>query len=438
VRGLNRDGPIPGAMSSSLGMASSKLVGLVIAASAAASSGNAPQRPVCQMAEALVDSVDMHLEEWDRQIEVGLNTTLNCSEFLEFVYLSRDRIRMQLDYMRGNFSAEDEMFRARGEDGVSTTWAMTYMSKAASLVSAHMHIHGVLAAARQECLSEHLQLLFLMSLRRLKSLMHTQLRHLWVVFQGTAELFRQGASKWLTEVVDLFDADLRTMESIMVSWQPPGSEQDENGTQSSPNASAGQARPGPPLPPYSEREPDTVALSTIGVLRRETFEEWDVQKPMLRALLRYVLPRDGHIVDFCAGGGNGAEFLNGTGLVTAYAYDPSPNIKLLSKGSVEHATLHVGPLQLWRVFDLALCLSAAGDLGSEASFWDQVWQNIDSHVKRGAVLSCGSGDTRRQALSSQLRWAPTLQLDAQLSDQLGKSVDPPTDEMCIFWRIPNA
>ena len=30
---------------------------------------------------------------------------------------------------------------------------------------------------------------------------------------------RQGAGKWLAEVVDLFEADIRTYESIMVNWR---------------------------------------------------------------------------------------------------------------------------------------------------------------------------------------------------------------------------
>merc|ERR1719420_1792637 len=111
------------------------------------------------MSEALIGAVDMHLDEWDSQIEIGLNSSYNCSTFLEFIYLSRDRIRLQLEYIRGNFSAEDELFKAQGEEGQSTTWAMIHMSKAASLLSAHIHIHGVLAGARRECLSEHLQLL---------------------------------------------------------------------------------------------------------------------------------------------------------------------------------------------------------------------------------------------------------------------------------------
>merc|ERR1719158_2717382 len=138
---------------------------------------------------------------------------------------------------------------------------MTYMSKAASLVSAHMHIHGVLGASRRECLSEHLQLLFLMSLRRLKTLLHGELRQHWIVFQGTAELFRQGAGKWLSELVELFEADLRTMESIMVSYVAP---EEQDALAKAALAACGDAAkqaterptpPGPPLPAFDERDP---------------------------------------------------------------------------------------------------------------------------------------------------------------------------------------
>merc|ERR1719506_268395 len=251
----------------------------------------------------------MHLDEWDNQLEFASNSSHNCSTFLEFVYLSRDRIRLQLEYIRGNFSAEDELFKAQGEDGQSTTWAMTYMSKAASLVSAHIHVHGVLGASRRECLSEHLQLLFLMSLRRLKTLLHGELRQLWLVFQGTAELFRPSAGKWLSELVELFEADLRTMESIMVSYIAP-EEQDalqkaalaaggDAAKQVEANEKSSSSRPGPPLPPHSARDPDGTTLSTVEVLRRNAFEEWDVHKPVLRALLRHALPRDAHVGDFC-------------------------------------------------------------------------------------------------------------------------------------------
>lgn len=407
------------------------------------------QRPMCQVAEALVNSVDLHLTEWDNQIEIGLNQSLNCSSFLEFVYLSRDTIRLQLDYIRGNFTAEDAMFKDHGEEGVSTTWAMTHMSTAASLVSAHMHIHGVLAAARRECLSEHLQLLFLMSLRRLKSLTHSQLRHLWVVFQGTAELFRQGAGRWLSELVELFEADLHTMESIMTTWIPPEEdfhkENSTTGECAKEDATCGDStmdamtpkRPGPPLPMYSEREPDGIALSTVAVLRRDTFDEWKVGKALLRALLRYVLPRDGHIADLCAGSGQAALFLNDTGLVTAYAFDSSPNIRLLSKGIVDHADIHAASVKLWRSFDIVYCLRSGEDFGRNENAWTQVWQNIEAHTTRGVVLTCGTDEVRQLALGTAARHAPSLQHDVQLSDQLDSLTTGPDgqDGVCVFWRL---
>jgi len=389
------------------------------------------------VAEALADSVGHHLKEWDGQIEFALNETMNCSTFLEFVYMSRDRIRAQLEYVRGNFTAEDEIFRARGDQTGSTTWAMTHMSTAASLVSAHMHIHGVLAAARPECLSENLQLLFLMSLRRLKALLQSQLRHLWVIFQGTSEYFRQGAAKWLTEIVELCEADLRTMESIMATWHDPDEPfnftDKDNNTKLLVDNRMPRGRPGPPLPDFAEREPDKVALSTMEVLRRDTFEEWNVRKPLLRALLRHVLPRDGTVADVCAGTGLGASFLNDTGLVTAYALDPTPNIRLLSKGVVDHARISAGPLQLWRTFDVLLCLTAAGDFGDEANAWAQVWLNVEAHTTRMAILSCGQGPVREKALGAAAEYAPSLKYDQGLSDQLDE-IDGSQNGMCIFWR----
>lgn len=105
------------------------------------------ERPICQMSDAFAASVDMHIKDWDSQIDFALNESLNCSDFLEYVYLSRDRIRAQLDYVRGNFTAEDEAFRLQGAVGGSSAWAMSHMSQAASLLSAHIHIHGILSGA---------------------------------------------------------------------------------------------------------------------------------------------------------------------------------------------------------------------------------------------------------------------------------------------------
>lgn len=406
---------------------------IVVAVSAAVGAGQA-ERPICQLAEALVGSVGAHLADWDLQIATGLNETFNCSLFLEFTYLSRERIKLELDHIRGNFTADEEQFKAQGEEGASTTWALTHMSTASSLVSAHMHIHGVLAAARPFCLNENLQLLFLMSLRRMKTLMQSQLRQLWTIFQGTAELFRQGAGRWLAEMGELFEADLRTMESIMVSWQepelrPPDDAVDENGKSIAP-----PLRPGPPLPNFSSREDDRVSLSTLEVLRRDTFEEWNVRKPVLRALLRHVFPRDGHVADLCAGSGKAAEFLNDTGLLNAYAFDPSPNVKLLSKGAVDTVRIHLEDVQLWRTFDVVLCLTAATDFTpGGAAVWEKVWKNVDALATKGAVLSCGTGEARRGVLAAAEVHAPGLRFDEATSERLQDAADG-ENAACVFWR----
>lgn len=408
----------------------------------------AGEKPICQVADSLIGSVGHHLDEWDGQIEIGLNESLNCSMFLEFVYLSRERIRTQLEFVRGNFTNDNEQARQKGAQGLSTTYAMTHMSTAASLVSAHLHIHGALSAARPECLSENLQLLFLMSLRRLKGVLFSQLRHLWVILQGTAELFHQGAGRWLAEVVEVLDADLKTMETVMMSWQPPElkefcegklipDEDDDLNISETTCKILLEDRPGPPLPPFSVRDPGGVARSTLEIMRRDMFEEWDIHRPVLQALLRHVLPVDAHVADVCAGIGQAADFLNDTGLVTAYAFDPAVNIRLLSRGSVDVLQVHERPAQLWRKFDWAMCLSAWADFGG-AGHWPQVWGNLEAMTTGGAVVSCGPGQVERDAVvEAAAAGAPALRFDEALSALAGKLRDNETgldENVCVFVR----
>ena len=228
-----------------------------------------------------------------------------------------------------------------------------------------------------------------------------------------------------SEVVDLFEADLRTYESVMVNWKS------KEEIEANSNGSSIPLRPGPPLPPFSTRE-DGIALSTIEVLRRDTFEEWNVPKPLLRALLRYVIPRDSQVADFCAGIGTAASFLNDTGLVRAYAFDASSNIKLLSRNAVEYLRLYSEEAKLWTTFDVTMCLSAAADYGPKPEVWAQVWRNLEANTRRTAVLTCGLGEARQEAMSAAATHAPSLSYDEQLSSQIDE-LHPGT---CIFWRKP--
>jgi hypothetical protein len=69
-------------------------------------------------------------------------------------------------------------------------------------------------------------------------------------------------------------------------------------------------------------------------------EAWAAQQPLLKALLRNVLEVDSVIADFGAGTGRAAKWLNETGLVTAVAFDGSPDCHLVTRGAVSH--LHLG------------------------------------------------------------------------------------------------
>eukprot|EP00927_Polykrikos_kofoidii_P008999 TRINITY_DN13742_c1_g1_i1.p1 TRINITY_DN13742_c1_g1~~TRINITY_DN13742_c1_g1_i1.p1 ORF type:complete len:430 (+),score=61.07 TRINITY_DN13742_c1_g1_i1:89-1378(+) len=411
-------------------MARSVAVSTVVALLTAEVALGDSSRSMCQISELLVDSVDTHLQDWDGQIGLAMNRTFNCSTFLEWVYNSRTKIRTELGYIRGNFTQEDEQTRIVGGEGLPTTAAMSYLSAASSLVSAQLHIHGHLVVSRRECLSEHLQLLFLMGLRRLKTLLREQLRQLWMVYQGTAELVRDGGGKWLSDVVEFCASDLHTMEELMLTWMPPPSEREAHEVPEGETPPPVSLRPGPPLPPHRVREPNGISLSTVEVLRRDTFNEWESPKSVNQALVRYVLPRDGHVADFCAGTGFLPLFLNDTGLVTAYAFDASPFIKLLTNGTVDHAAFGLEELRFWRSFDIVICLSAATTFAGDPEAWGSAWRTIEAHAFRGAILNCGVGDVRRQALAAAGSFAPGLEIDTLLSARLSTE----TLGICVFWR----
>mmetsp|Transcript_75376 Transcript_75376/g.233165 ORF Transcript_75376/g.233165 Transcript_75376/m.233165 type:complete len:161 (-) Transcript_75376:73-555(-) len=132
--------------------------------------------------------------------------------------------------------------------------------------------------------------------------------------------------------------------------------------------------------------------------------------------------------------GLAANWLNDTGLVVAHAFDASANIKLLSKGTVDHAMVHTAPLSLWRTFDIVLCLTAAGDLTGRTDPWAQLWQNVEAHSMRGAILTCGMGEVRQQALAAAERYAPGLRYDEDLSEKLDGAAGEPREGVCAFWR----
>merc|ERR1719401_385164 len=148
---------------------------------------------------------------------------------------------------------------------------------------------------------------------------------------------------WLEEAAGLLEADLRTMRTVLRTWRPPAPEESN----------------------FYSHEADG-RLSTIEALRRDTFEEWRLDKGLLQGLLRHVLPVDATVADFGAGSGQYATWLNDTGLVQAYAFDGSPDIELVTKGSVQSADLGT-PLNLWRKFDWVVSLEVAEHIPPDLS-----------------------------------------------------------------------
>eukprot|EP00439_Symbiodinium_sp_Y106_P047615 s878_g6.t1 len=154
--------------------------------------------------------------------------------------------------------------------------------------------------------------------------------------------------------------------------------------------------------------------SSFEYLRRQSFNEWPVDKGLLRGLLRHILkPRYGtaprvSVGDFGAGGGQYSLWLNDTGLVEALALDATEAVSDITGGSVSQVDLTKASLDLARRFDhdsasmpiapadWILCLDVVSLLpeGKVAP----LLQNIGRHLEHGGlVLSWGPGaDERKQ------------------------------------------
>jgi len=288
------------------------------------------------------------------QIEGELSTnSMDCARLMEFVYVSRMKVF-------------DHLANTKAQVHEETPWKLSLRaaSRASSLISAHTHVLAAVASQRPECFSEHVRLLLIVNLRRMKSLTDGQFHQLWLVGQDGPQASAELAKKlgnWLTESADLLDADLRTMRTVLRAWRPPLPD---------------EAR-------FFSHEADG-RYSTMEALRRDTFKEWQLDTGLMQALLRHVLPVDAAVADFGAGSGQYATWLNDTGLVAAYAFDGSPDIELVTKGAVLNADLG-RPLSLWRKFDWTICLEVAESL--PADLVPTLLRNLDDHTTEGLVLS---------------------------------------------------
>lgn len=338
-----------------------------------------------------------------------------CSNLMEFVYISRLKVWEHLGGLKA---------ASAGGDRDQLTWraALNTLSEGSSVISAHVHIIAAVASQRAECFSEHVRLLLVVNLRRLKALATAQIKQLWLLGQdgpGQIDELLRELRDWLTEAVELLDADLRTMRTVFRSWQLPAPDETR----------------------FYSHEADG-RFSTMEALRRDTFEEWQLDRGLLQGLLRHVLPVDASVADFGAGSGHYARWLNDTGLVTAFAFDGSPDMELVTKGSVIAANLGT-PITLWRRFDWTMCIDVAEHIPPE--FTAVFLQNLDAHTMQGLVLSwpqpsipgVGQANPQREADVLELvRQHTGLHFDADLTSKvrMAASVAHLAESLFVFVR----
>lgn len=321
---------------------------------------------------------------------------MDCGKLMEFVYVTRLKVWEEVQKQHADYS----------KASADMTWRenLRHISRASSLMSAHTHFLAAISAQRTECFSEHVRMLLTVNLRRMRAMTTGQVKQLWMVSQdGTSNMEKLGAhsKQWLSDAVDLLNADLKTMKTVLRAWTQPSAE---------------DAR-------FYSHEADG-RFSTMEALRRDTFDEYQPDKGLLRGMLRHVFPVDASVADFGAGSGHYAKWLNDTGLVTAYAFDGSPDIELVTKSAVRSADLGK-PLQLGQTFDWAICLEVAEHIPPELT--PAFLRNLDAHAKEGLVLSWarpglqGLGNANPKSEQEVLRLVSEhtgLQLDTELTAQL--------------------
>merc|ERR1712218_196910 len=92
------------------------------------------------------------------------------------------------------------------------------------------------------------------------------------------------------------------------------------------------------------------------ILRRNLFNDnWFLDKPLLRFLVRNVFRPGDTVGEFGAFGGRYSMWLNDTGLVEGFAFDGIPDVAEITQGQVQQLQLSES-FDLGRTFDWVLCL----------------------------------------------------------------------------------
>lgn len=349
---------------------------------------------------------------------------MSCAKLMEFVYASRMKVLEALQQLQAIVNSTHE-----GSTKPSPIWVKDFgaASHASSLLSAHAHIVAAIASQRAECFSEHVRLLLTVGLRKLKVLVNSNFKLLWSATQSTPKAVAKDlhfdAAKWITECTELVDADLRTMRAVLKTWRTPAPEEAN----------------------FYTHEADG-RYSTMEALRRDTFEEYQMDKGLLRGLIRHIFPLDAVVADVGAGSGHYSKWLNDTGFVSAFAFDGSPDVELVTKGSVHAADLG-RPLDLNRKFDWVMCIEVAEHIPPELT--GIFLRNLDEHATSGVVLSwarpglqaMGYANPRsEQDVLDLIRQHTRLHVNGHLTTQLraASTVAAVGESLMVLVRDPNA
>jgi hypothetical protein len=288
-------------------------------------------------------------EMW--QAQVLKTNDLECPRLLEFIFLTKAKVRDELVALQAQFEKD------------AAYSPVAAVSVGSSLVSAFSHISSALLIQRKECVTEHVRMLFLVSLRRGRSLVQTELKHLWHTALGSgAGDLRPIATQWLEEAAKLFQTDMETFEQVLRSWAAPAARSDVG---------------------YFSHEADG-RFSTLELLRRDTYREYMVDKGLLKGLLKHHFAVDSTIADVGAGSGFYAQWLNDTGLVEAFAFDAVEDVERVTKGVVAPMDI-ASEMTIDRQFDYALCLDVVEHVAQEKTA--QFLKNLDALTTKGVILT---------------------------------------------------
>eukprot|EP00922_Rhytidocystis_sp_ex-Travisia-forbesii_P058578 GHVS01086598.1.p1 GENE.GHVS01086598.1~~GHVS01086598.1.p1 ORF type:complete len:342 (-),score=42.04 GHVS01086598.1:296-1201(-) len=242
------------------------------------------------------------------------------------------------------------------------------------MIASHVHINGVIINAKTDCMHHTLRYSLSKGLASLVSVVYEEMKLAWKLFEGStvSEGFLGDVLMWVQSILRAFVADIdRLHQFVDIAQQQDATTTTTDGT------------------PYIAY--DDGRFFAIEALRRTTFNAWFLDKGLARFLLRNVFQPGDVIADFGAGGGHYSQWFNDTGLVTAYAFEGTPEIGEITEGAVINKNLLDEPLVLptWAASpDWVMCIEVGEHIPPEGT--NILIDNINRYAGKGAIITWSS------------------------------------------------